>query len=208
MKKIMVCALGLMMALSIVSCSEDGDDKPMISLAIVNSMNYDDPSEAVFVDSAVGGGMDIIAELMPGGVTLDPQRVFVFGSFTSQTVIDVTSTVDLPAGAFSATYQVRSDLNGDCPGGSCSFETNMTGMITSNYTLEKNKTYLVYYCNLAEDNDSGTDMYNDGYTDYVKVFEYVNSWNIDEMILLTVNASGVSCDETSVGSCVGIGAQP
>jgi len=210
MKKFMLMAVCLMMALSVVSCGDDGEDEEdMVTMAIVNAMNSGDASEAVFVSSAVGGSMDIIAELMPGGVTLNPRRVFVTGSFVTDEEIDVTSTVELPAGAFSATYQVRLDADDDCSDGDpdtpCDYETDITGVITNYWNLAKDKTYLVYFCNLADDDGGAGDSYDDGYTDYVKVFEYVDSWDISAMTPVAHSATAVACDDSSTGDCTGIG---
>jgi len=195
-----------MMALSVVSCSDDGDDEEgSIDMVIANAMDLSgtaDTAEAVYVSAASGGGKAIIPGMMPF-VTLNPKDVYVTGSFDStDTGLENAVHVTLNEGTFTAVYQVQSDNDGDCTEGtsgkvSCSddgYETDITGEITSQFTLEDGKTYVVYFCSLAADDDARDD--------YLKVYEKGDSWIFADMTV--VEADSVTCDESNGGSCTGI----
>jgi len=151
MKKLMMTALCFAMALNMVACSEDEtSEEETADLAIVNVMDYaaSGIAEAIYVSEASGSGKAIIPGMLPF-VTLNPKRVYVAGSFNGDEsgLADGVSIVSLKAGRFQATYQAQSDNDGDCTGeGSvatpCSgdgFETNISGVITAQYTVEAEK---------------------------------------------------------------------
>ncbi|HPI89237.1 MAG TPA: hypothetical protein PK859_08000 [Spirochaetota bacterium] len=194
MKKFMLMAVCLMMALSVVSCSDDGDDEDEgVNLVIWNDTGY-----YVNVSEASVGSYDIIEELWSGNDLIIKDDQVYFGSpETDGSGLASANEISIPhTGTFTASYQVLddSDGNSDNTDSATLPYVDVSGEIHSSFTLEAGKTYLVYFSTLAEDTSEG-----DGNVDRTVIYEVGSSWERADMTTLTADTS--SCTTTTTGVC-------